>query len=391
MVGSGRLLGRMIVALAALGLAAGAAAQAPVQAQVPEAGAMPDAAAMARQMGRGWNLGNNLEAMAPQQAPRPLAKSQEAAWNNPKVDLGLFAKVKAAGFSTLRLPVAWNQYADAQGVIAPFWLDRVAQVVDAARKAGLVVLLNAHWDGGWAVPSYAARDAVLARQAMLWRQIAARFADYDGGLLLAGSNEVHIEGQYGPPTPENCAVQRDLNRVFVETLRASGGRNLQRVLVVQSYNTNIDAALGCNLELPKDSAVGRLMMEVHFYDPYNFTLNEKSTVWQWGDGATDKTATDTWGGPAHVDAQFARMQAAFVNKGVPVVLGEYGAIRRDEHAGALAYRDAWVGHVTASALRHGLIPVYWDEGLVGNHGMGLFDRATGALVAKSTLAAIMGH
>lgn len=116
---------------------------------------------------------------------------------------------------------------------------------------------------------------------------------------------------YGPPSAEYAAVQNGFNQVFVDAVRATGGNNAQRHLVVQGFNTNIDNTLAVNT-LPRDTARQRLMMEVHFYDPYDFTLNAASHIWQWGAGATDPAATEPWGDEAHVDAQMQKMKTAWI-------------------------------------------------------------------------------
>jgi hypothetical protein len=114
---------------------------------------------------------------------------------------------------------------------------------------------------------------------------------------------------------------------------ATGGGNLARHLVVQGFNTNIDHTVNF-AAVPSDSAAKRLMIEVHFYDPYNFTLNENSTIWQWGTAATNASATEIWANEAFVDAQFQKMKSRFVDAGIPVILGEFGVIRRTEYSGS---------------------------------------------------------
>lgn len=347
----------------------------------------PVATVTAQQLSPGWNLGNSLEAIGSGGGRKTT--SQETAWGNPVVTQAMLNAVKAAGFRSVRIPVAWAQYADANDDIAPFWMNRVAQVVDYARNAGLYVILNIHWDGGWMQPTYADRARANARLARFWSQIATRFETYDDHLLFAGTNEVMVKDVYSAPTPENCAVQNGFNKVFVDTVRATGGSNATRYLVVQGYNTNIDHTLLCNATLPADSAASRLMMEVHYYDPYNFTLNTGSAIWQWGASATLPAATDSWGDEAHADAQFQKMKANFIDKGVPVILGEYAASLRTEHDPPGKYRTDWDRYVTRSAYRHGLVPVYWDNGYTANHNSGLFDRATGAVAFPDTVRAIV--
>jgi endoglucanase len=370
--------------LIAAALLIGCSGEAGASAGAPSA---PGATVTAQQLSPGWNLGNSLEATGA--AGGRKTNSQETLWGNPVVTQAMLNGVKAAGFNSVRIPVAWAQYADAKDDIAPFWMRRVAQVVDYARNAGLYVILNIHWDGGWMQPTYADQARANARLARFWSQIVTRFRDYDEHLLFAGTNEVMVKDVYSAPTPENCAVQIGFNKIFVDTVRATGGNNAARYLVVQGYNTNIDHTLICNATLPADSAAARLMMEVHYYDPYNFTLNTGSATWLWGSIATSPAATDSWGDEAHADAQFQKMEANFIDKGVPVILGEYAASLRTEYDAPGKYRTYWDQYVTRSAYRHGMVPVYWDNGYTANHNSGLFDRATGKISFPDTFNAFV--
>ncbi|MDJ0277947.1 glycoside hydrolase family 5 protein [Sphingomonas sp. 2R-10] len=378
----------------ASGSVSAAPTPAPVQTPTPTptasatASATPTAMQFAAQMAPGWNLGNTLEAIG--SAPAPATTSQETAWGNPAASQALLNAVAAAGFRSIRVPVSWKQYADASDRIGSAWFDRVAQVVDQARQAGLVVIINVHWDGGWLQPTYADQAAANARLKTFWTQIATRFRDHDDRLLFAGTNEVMVTDNYNAPTAENCAVQNGFNKVFVDAVRATGGGNAARYLVVQGYNTNIDHSIACNATLPTDSVVGRMMMEVHYYDPYDFALNEKSPIWQWGAGATDPKAAQTWANEQYVDATFQKVKVAFGDKGIPVILGEYGAISKTEYDPTGKYRTEWDRYVTRSAVQHGMVPIYWDNGPTGNHTLGLFDRNTGRAVHADTIQAIVG-
>ena len=333
---------------------------------------------MSKLMGSGWNLGNSLEAIG-----------GETAWGNPATTQALMSSVKAAGFKTVRIPVAWKQYADADDKIGAAWMARVAEVVGYAQKAGLYVMINIHWDGGWMKPTYANQVAVNARITRFWTQIATQFKNADDTLLFAGTNEVMVEGDYGTPTAEYVAVQNSFNQAFVTAVRATGGNNTKRHLVVQGFNTNIDHTVNFAV-MPTDTTADRLMMEIHYYDPYNFTLNADSKLWQWGAGA-DAALSEAWANEAHADAQFQKMKAKFVDRGIPVILGEFGAIRRTEYAGSERYRLAWDRSIARSAWTHGVVPVYWDAGAaLSNHSMGLFDRATGAQVYPEIIQALVG-
>ena len=338
-------------------------------------------------MAPGWNLGNSLEAIGP--GTGPFTVSQETAWGNPAVTQALMTSVKAAGFKSVRIPVAWNQYADGSGNINAAWMARVTEVVDYARAADLYVVINIHWDGGWMQPTYAAQAAANARLTTFWTQIATNFKNYDGHLLFAGTNEVMVDGDYSTPKAEYCQVQHGFNQKFVDAVRATGGNNATRWLVVQAFNTNIDHALLCNATLPADPTAGRLMMEVHYYDPYNFTLNTTNSIWQWGAIATSPANTETWANEAYTDAQFQKMKTNFIDKGVPVILGEYAASLRTEYDAAGIYRNYWNKYITQSAYSHGLVPVYWDNGYLANHQSGLFDRAAATQGYATTISEIV--
>ena len=352
-----------------------------------DSGANLSAATALQEMSPGWNLGNTLEAIGSGKAP--FTVSQETAWGNPVVTQALMNTVKAAGFKSVRIPVAWSEYADGGNTIDPAWMARVTEVVTYARNAGLYVVINVHWDGGWMQPTYADQTAVNVKLTTFWTQIANNFKGFDDHLLFAGTNEVMVTNVYSAPTRENCAVQNSFNQTFVNAVRTTGGNNAGRFLVVQGYNTNIDYTVACNATLPADSAAGKLMMEVHYYDPYNFTLNANSGIWQWGSIATKASAAETWANEAYTDGQFQKMKASFIDKGVPVILGEYSAMRRTEYDATGKYRNHWDEYITRSAHKHGIVPMYWDNGPTSNHSSGLFDRAAAKQAFPDTITAIV--
>ncbi|CAM3831793.1 Endoglucanase A precursor [Vibrio aerogenes CECT 7868] len=341
-------------------------------------GKASDAVALTELMGVGWNAGNTLDAIG-----------GETAWGNPKLTQKLFDAVKAAGFKTVRLPVAWSKFSDESTfTIKDEWMTRVEEVVNYALKDDLYVLLNIHWDGGWMQPTYEKQEYVNNRLAVMWKQIATHFKDYDHRLLFAGTNEVMVDGDYSTPKEEYYTVQNSFNQTFVDTVRATGGKNADRFLVVQGFNTNIDHAVNF-ATIPTDTVTDHLLMEVHYYDPYNFTLNENSNITQWGKDATDSSKTETWANESYVDTQFQKMNDKFVAKGVGVIMGEYGAISRlsvDDHK---KYRVYWDKYITQSALEHQMVPVYWDNGVTGDKGFAIFDRNSGAQLQPEVIQAIV--
>jgi endoglucanase len=338
----------------------------------------------AKDMVPGWNVGNSLE-----------ATGGETAWGNPKISQRLIDSLKAAGFKSIRIPVAWSKFTDATNyTIDTDWLNRVEEVVNYVLKDSMYAIINEHWDGGWQQPTYADSASVNHRLAAMWKQIAIHFRDYNDHLLFAGMNEVAVTNDYGLPTTERATVQNSFCQTFVNTVRSTGGRNVYRYLVVQGYRTDINATVGYFV-VPTDVTENRLMVEVHYYDPYNFTINTgNGFTTQWGNNATIKT--DTWANESYANGQFQKMKTTFIDKGYAVILGEYGVVARlnlgSDSLNALCagYRLYYMQYITHSMFMHGLVPFYWDNGYTGNNGMGIFNRSTGAQAYPDIVGAIIG-
>lgn len=337
---------------------------------------------LSKQMSPGWNLGNSLD-----------ATPTETSWGNPLVSQALLNAVKAAGFKSVRIPVTWTVHVGGTDNIDPAWMARVTEVVKYARNAGLYVVLNLHHEGSWLDNvTYDKQAANNARLAKLWTQIANNFKDNDDYLLFAGHNEVGKQNApWGvPPQKEWTDVQNGYHQAFVNAVRATGGNNAKRHLVVQGYFTNIDDTVDRSV-MPTDTIANRLFMEIHYYGPWNFAGNEKSSIWQWGSHATDPNATETWADEPYVDAEFQKMKTRFVDKGIPVLMGEYGAILKSEYDPAGVYRKYWTQYVTHSAIQHGIVPMWWDNGYKDNHQFGLFNRSTGAQYFPDLVSVIVDN
>ncbi len=339
-----------------------------------------DALVLAKKMNIGWNIGNSLE-----------ATGSETAWGNPKITKTLIDAVKAAGFNAVRIPCAWDSYIENQTTykIKDSWLARVKEVVNYCVDNNMYVILNIHWDGGWLEenPTYAKQAEVNAKQKALWEQIAVYFRNYDERLLFAGTNEVHAD--YNTPTTENNTVQQSFNQTFVDAVRSTGGRNAYRNLIIQAYNTNIDHAVNF-LKIATDQVSNRIMVEVHYYDPWDFCGDSGSGIYLWGAEFAQYGKVSTWGQESYVKTQFAKMKTSFVDKGYPVILGEYGAIRRSSITGdALTHhldsRAFYYQYVTEQAKKYGMVPFYWDNGGTGANGFGLFNRSDGATFDQQAL------
>lgn len=361
----------------------------------PDATDMRDltSVALTREMGIGWNLGNSLEAIT---VNGTTYSGSETSWGNPVVTKALIDQVKASGFNTVRIPVSWSHMLEDQSAyeIRDEWKQRVEEVVSYVLDNGMYAIINIHWDGGWMNdPTYEKQEAINEKLETLWQQIAVYFRDYDDRLLFAGTNEVHLENDYNAPTAEYAEVQNSFNQTFVRTVRGTGGRNTYRHLVIQAYNTNIDHAVNF-LALPEDPTEDRLMVEVHFYDPYQFTLEESNGAALWGAVNAGSSAHSGWGDEDWVDQQFQSMKSNFIDAGFGVILGEFGAILRTNPSNTtyeahVASRNSYLNYVTSSALENGLVPVYWDNGATGNNGFGLFNRASAETVHEDAVEAII--
>ena len=328
----------------------------------------------------GWNPGNSLEAIG-----------GETAWGNPRVSKRLIDSVKAAGFNAVRIPVAWSKFsADTGFIIQENWKNRVEEVVNFVLDNDMYAIINIHWDEGWIQPTYEKEAYVNNRLSVMWKQIATHFRDYDDHLLFAGTNEIMKEGDYNRPTKEYYTVQNGFNQTFVTTVRSTGGKNAYRHLVVQGFNTNIDYTYDYAV-IPGDIIENRIIMEVHYYDPYNFTINEdpNNTFTQWGGYASDPEKTESWADESHVNEQFEKMKTKFIDKDIPVIMGEYGAMRRTNINDHDNYRIYYTSYVTQAMVKVGIIPFLWDNGYTGNHGFGVFNRSTGAQVDRNVIQAVI--
>ena len=310
------------------------------------AGAQNTASDIINQMSPGWNLGNTLEAKHWNGADLFNNKgglAAETSWQPTRTTQAIIDYVKSLGFRSVRIPCAWvcGHISDAANyTIDTAWMARVKQIVDYCLNAGLYVVLNDHWDGGWLEEHIADTDAATVAKnkavlAALWTQIAETFKDYDQRLLFAGLNEPNTED-----TPKTTTLNNLLayEQVFIDAVRAVGGQNANRVLVVQGPSTDIGKTTkyASRFFQFNDTAPGLLAIEVHYYNPWQFWGMEKDESWgkvfyYWGKGNhhSGSQHNATWGEEDNMKELLQKMKTNFVDKGMPVILGEFGANWRD--------------------------------------------------------------
>lgn len=323
-----------------------------------------------RLMGNGINLGNTLEACDNNvgiKTNTPL--SYETHWGQPKTTQAMIDGMKAAGFDTIRIPVAWMTNAthlyEGDYTIDADYMDRVEEVVRYARKAGMYVIINDHWDGGWygMFGSESAETRALAMEAYkgMWQQIAERFRDYSDYLIFESANE-ELGGRFDENSPLYCsdsvvtyltdderyALTNEINQTFVDVVRATGGNNAIRFLLIAGYSTDINQTCDDRFQMPKDTADSKLMVSVHYYDPWSYC------------GASSAVSATKWGKVSdyeYMDQQLAKM-TKFTEAGYGVVIGEYGALPCSDGLkdNTLAYHTAFLDACT----KYNLTNCLWD-------------------------------
>jgi aryl-phospho-beta-D-glucosidase BglC (GH1 family) len=342
---------------------------------------LPTAQQIASKMKIGWNLGNSLEVV----------------WSTPgTTNQTVIDSVKAAGFNTVRLPVAWFYHSDTvTSIIDKNWFASVKKVVDYCIKDSMYVIINAHWDKGWLENRVNAANMaeVNNRQQAYWTQIANYFKDYDEHLLFAGANEPNVEDAAG------MSVLLSYHQTFINAVRATGGNNRSRTLIIQGPSTDIEKTDKLMNTMPVDGIANRLMVEVHYYTPWQFCGQPKdytnpgsrmNMVYYWGKNnhsTTDVTRNATWGEESDMDKYLGLMKTKFVDNGIPVIIGEYGAFRRELsspsdqvlHNASIEY---YYRYFIKAATRKGLITYCWDTG-------GIFNFTTGKINDRPVLNAIM--
>lgn len=348
-----------------------------------ETGMSSNAVELASKMNLGWNIGNTME-----------APGGESGWGNPKITEDYVKFVKANGFNAIRIPCAWNwHHVDnkATAHINDDWLMRVKEVVGYCVNNDMYVLLNVHWDGGWLENNITLtkRDSVNAKQKALWEQIATAMRDFDEHLLFASANEP------GADDAEEMEVLSSYHQTFIDAVRSTGGRNSFRVLVVQGPSTSMTLTPELMKTLPTDPASNRLMVEVHNYLPAQFCFLNEDVSWgkmayYWGQDfqstiEPERNFVGDWGNEAGQIAGFDLMKNKFVDKGIPVLMGEYGAYRRNTPKDMAKHNDAvdyWITFVTKQAKTRGIIPFWWDTG-------GALDRTNLTVKDQRTIDAIL--
>lgn len=331
---------------------------------------------LAKAMYPGWNLGNTMEAGdVANNFTNAGGLGAETAWQSTQTTKALIDFVKAQGFKSVRIPTSWvmGHITDAENMtIDPAWLARVKEIVDYCISDGLYVFINDHWDGGWieeegfskTSSSYEAVDETIIadkenKLKKLWTNIATYFKDYNEYLMFAGLNEPFQEyNLFSTRHRELTPILERYNQAFVDAVRATGGNNAKRVLIVQGPSTNISSTVNY-FNMPTDTENGKLMVEVHYYEPWDFC---------------GSNATKDWNADASVKTSFESLKTKFVDHNIPVVIGEYGANWQENTE---SHNDAirrYFKSVVENAGNCGIVPFAWDINVVSYPNMSIINR-----------------
>ncbi len=318
---------------------------------------------LSRLMGNGINLGNTMEAYGrPELGINADTSKYETFWGQPVTTEEMIAGMKSCGFDSIRIPVAWTNMMDYENgdyTIADAYLDRVDELITYAINNGMYVIINDHWDGSWwgmfGSATEETRETAFTMYTSMWTQLAERYHDYDESLIFESGNEelgnrlndTDICKDSGSLSEDECyEMTNRINQTFVDTVRATGGNNADRFLLIAGYNTNIAKTCDDRFKMPKDTIPDKLLVSVHYYDPWNYCGTDSGT--QWGTHGEYETQ----------NADLKKM-TKFTEQGYGVIIGEYGVLAKDD--GTLKDSiTAYTENLLDNCDRYNFVPMLWD-------------------------------
>ena len=334
----------------------------------------------------GWNLGNTFDTT---NVNCQTDLEYEKAWCGTYTTIEDIAAIKAAGFRTIRIPVSWHDHVDENFKINAEWMNRVKEVVDWCLACDLYVIVNTHHDNDekFYYPDSAHLESSKKYLTAVWTQMGEAFAKYDDHVILESLNEPRLVNTnfewWIDPNNAQCkdaiSCINTLNQLFVDTIRGCGGGNETRYLMCPGYDASADGALNAGYVLPTD-AQNRVIVSVHAYTPYSFALDKKGT-----DSFDMNNGTDTGEILKFMDGLYGK----FVMNGIPVVIGEFGALNKDN----LEERIAFSAYYIAAARGRGISCCWWDNNAFSGSGenFGLLYRKNAKFMYPDIVKALMKY
>ena len=312
----------------------------------------------------GWNLGNTFDAWG-----AGNSVSAETYWGNPQVTKEMIDAIKEQGFNSIRIPITYAEHVGEAPdyIIDQAWLDRVKEVVDYAVADDMYIIIDTHHETDkWLVLDSGNDDAMKAELAAIWTQVAETFKDYDEKLIFEGMNEPRSKGsekEWQGGTEEERVLVNEMNQIFVDTVRATGGNNESRVLVICPYGNSTNMKALKELAIPEDNNIA---VAIHMYTPYVFTYVPNG-----------QTSVEVWNGTLKPDIvnTVKMLNDYFIKKDVPVIITEYGA----ENKGNEEEIVKWLTDYIEAMNKYDIKCYWWDNGYLGgnnNEKFAIFDRET---------------
>lgn len=334
----------------------------------------------------GWNLGNTLETIDDYNQIEGAGLNLETAWCGVYTTKELIDMVKGLGFKTVRIPVSWHNHLDDNYMIKEEWLDRVQEVVDYAYDNDMYVILNIHHDVhlDYYYPDSEHYDNSEEYVKTIWKQLAFRFKDYDDKLIFEPINEPRLVGHnnewwldtYSDDCKESVDIINKLNQVFVDTVRCSGGNNINRYLLIPGYDSSYDGAMYEGFTIPNDIASNKLIVTVHAYLPYDLALDIN--------GRSEFLEDDK----AYLDNIMSSLKGKFIDNGLPVLIGEYGILNKNNIDDRVAFTEYYVNAATSNDI----VCMWWDNNAFDSgETFGIINRADLNVVYPGIIDAIINN
>ena len=353
--------------------------QTTVQTEVQEAAktAIPEFAAapmrdipsteLVKEIKLGWNLGNTMDATKDDPSGSETPADWETCWGNPETTKKMIDSVKQVGFNGLRLPVTWDgKFGEGPDYkIDEAWLARVKEIADYAFENDMYVIINMHHEG-WNDPKEDNADAAEEKLCALWSQIADYFEGYNEKLIFECMNEPRLRGTPLEWTGGDAASREIINRwnaAFVKTIRAKGGNNAKRHLMIPGYAASSSESVLADIKVPDDDKV---IVSVHAYIPYRFALAEQ-------DSAVKEWSADSSSDTNDIDMLMYTLDELFLKNGHAVIIGEMGARNRFNNKD----RAEWAKYYIHAAKEKGIPCFWWDNNaFISGEAFGLLDRSS---------------
>ena len=351
-----------------------------------------DAFDVVHEMGLGINLGNTMESCGTWINSSSVS-NYEVAWGAPITTQKMITGMKKAGFHSIRIPVAWSNMMSSDGkyTINEAYFDRVETVMNYAFNAGMYVIVNIHYDSGWwsefGSPDASVRAAAMEKYKAVWTQVANRYKEYSDYLIFESANEElgaslntssdTITSGYFTSEDEIYKQVANINQTFVDIVRGTGGNNASRFLLIAGYDTNITRTCDKRFVMPKDTIASHMFISVHYYEPATYCIADSPDN-SWG-------YSDSWGTTSDIEemkSSFNSMRLNYINKGIPVIIGEYGVTDGKKSDGTRYRkdgRDVFIYNVCKYALDHSMCPMLWDTNII-------YSRSTCSIVNETEAA-----